>query len=63
MQVEMHKYLQLNEEYSDIAPYILVGTGAFILFISTLACGCTVKGHPTLLYMVNILFHYSFGNI
>lgn len=53
MQVELHQYLELNNEYSNIAPYILVGTGAFILLVSTLACCCTVKGHPTLLYMVN----------
>lgn len=52
MEVELHKYLELNVEYSDFAPYILVGTGAFILLISTLACCCTVKGHPTLLYLV-----------
>lgn len=53
MQVEMHKYLVLNEEYSDVAPYILVATGSVILLISSLACCCTVKGHPTLLYLVN----------
>lgn len=53
MQVELHKYLELNSEYSSIAPYILVGTGAFILLVSTLACCCTVKGHPSLLYTVN----------
>lgn len=53
MQVEMHKYLVLNGEYSDVAPYILVATGSLILLISSLACCCTVKGHPTLLYLVN----------
>lgn len=51
MQVELHQYLELNIEYSNIAPYVLVGTGAFILLVSTLACCCTVKGHPSLLYM------------
>ncbi|XP_055296019.1 tetraspanin-7-like isoform X2 [Sitodiplosis mosellana] len=50
MQVELHKYLELNVEYSNVTPYILVGTGAFILLVSSLACCCTVKGHPSLLY-------------
>lgn len=53
MQVELHKYLELNSEYSSVAPYILVGTGAFILLVSSLACCCTVKGHPSLLYTVS----------
>lgn len=53
MQVEMHKYVMLSGEYSDVAPYILVATGSLILLISSLACCCTVKGHPTLLYLVN----------
>lgn len=52
MQVELLKYLELNAEFSRITPYILVWTGVFILCISTLACCCTVKGHPTLLYLV-----------
>lgn len=54
MQVELHKYLELNVEYSNIAPYVLVGTGAFILLVSSLACCCTVKGHPSLLYTVSM---------
>lgn len=53
MQVELHKYLELNVEYSNVTPYILVGTGAFILLVSSLACCCTVKGHPSLLYTVS----------
>lgn len=51
MQVILQKYLKLNVEYSSVAPYVLVGTGAFILLVSSLACCCTVKGHPSLLYM------------
>lgn len=50
MQVELHKYLELNADFSKSAPYILVGTGAIILIVSTLACFCTVKGQPSLLY-------------
>lgn len=62
MQVEMHKYLVLNGEYSDVAPYILVATGSLILLISSLACCCTVKGHPTLLYVVNWISIWHFQN-
>ncbi|XP_031617193.1 tetraspanin-7-like [Contarinia nasturtii] len=53
MQVELHKYLELNVEYSNVTPYILVGTGAFILLVSSLAFACTVtvKGNPSLLYI------------
>lgn len=54
MQVELHRYLELNADFSDKAAYIFVGTGALILFIGTLACCCTVKGQPSLLYMVTI---------
>lgn len=51
MQVELHKYMELSADFSDTAPYVLVGTGALILFIGTLACCCTVKGQPALLYL------------
>lgn len=51
MQVELHKYMELSADFSDNAPYVLVGTGALILFIGTLACCCTVKGQPSLLYL------------
>lgn len=56
MQVELHKYLELNAEYSYIAPYALVGMGAFIFMVGILACCCIVKGHPTLLYLVSKLY-------
>lgn len=52
MQVELHQYLELNVEYPYVTPHMLVGTGAFILLVSSLACCCTVKGHPSLLYTV-----------
>ncbi|XP_059612963.1 tetraspanin-7-like [Phlebotomus argentipes] len=51
MQVELHKYLELNADFSNTGPYVLVGTGALILLISSLACCCTVKGQPSLLYL------------
>ena len=57
MHVELHKYLELNADFSSTTPYILVGTGALIILIGTLACCCTLKGHPALLYWVNICFY------
>lgn len=51
MQVELHKYLELSADFSNTGPYVLVGTGALILLISSLACCCTVKGQPSLLYL------------
>uniref|UniRef100_U5EVC2 Tetraspanin n=1 Tax=Corethrella appendiculata TaxID=1370023 RepID=U5EVC2_9DIPT len=51
MQVELHRYLELSADFSNAAPYVLVGTGALILFIGTMACCCTVKGQSALLYM------------
>ncbi|XP_055683831.1 tetraspanin-7-like [Lutzomyia longipalpis] len=51
MQVELHKYLELNADFSNTGPYVLVGTGTLILLISSLACCCTVKGQPGLLYL------------
>lgn len=51
----MHKYLELSVDYTNTAQYVLVGTGALILFIGTLACCCTVRSQSSLLYMVSFL--------
>lgn len=51
MQVELYKYLELSAEFSGTAPYVLIGTGALIIVVGSLACCCTVKGQPALLYM------------
>ncbi|KAG4075393.1 hypothetical protein HA402_015046 [Bradysia odoriphaga] len=51
MQVRLIKFLELSADFSNAVPYVLVGTGALILFVATLACCCTVKGQPSLLYM------------
>lgn len=57
MQVELYKYLELSTEFSGTAPYVLIGTGALIILVGSLACCCTVKGQPALLYMV--IIHYQ----
>ncbi|XP_067007625.1 tetraspanin-7 [Anabrus simplex] len=51
MQVELYKYMELSTEFSSTAPYVLMGTGALIIVIGSLACCCTVKGQPVLLYI------------
>ena len=52
LQVELHKYVELSPDFSATAPYVLVGTGLLILFLATLACCCTIKEQPILLYIV-----------
>jgi len=54
LQIELHKYLDLSPDFSATAPYVFVGTGLLILFLATLACCCTVKEQPILLYIVSI---------
>lgn len=56
MEVELYKYMELSTEFSGTAPYVLIGTGALIILIGSLACCCTVKGQPVLLYVVCVLF-------
>lgn len=58
MQVKLIKFLELSADFSNAVPYVLVATGALILFVATLACCCTVKGQPSLLYMVENELHF-----
>ncbi|CAL8113810.1 unnamed protein product [Orchesella dallaii] len=51
LHVELHKFIELSPDFSATAPYVLVGTGILILFLGTLACCCTVKEQPILLYI------------
>lgn len=51
MEVDLHKYLELTTNYYSATPYILIGTGAVIILIGSLACCCTAKGQPILLYL------------
>jgi hypothetical protein len=53
MVVELYKYMELSTEFSASAPYVLIGTGAFIILVGSLACCCTLKGQPLLLYIVS----------
>uniref|UniRef100_T1IN95 Tetraspanin n=1 Tax=Strigamia maritima TaxID=126957 RepID=T1IN95_STRMM len=51
MEVELYKYMELTTNYYSAAPYILIGTGAIIILVGSLACCCTAKGQPVLLYL------------
>ncbi|KAK9743561.1 Tetraspanin family [Popillia japonica] len=51
MRVSLYQYMVLSPEFSGTASYVLIGTGAFIILIGSLACCCTVKGQPVLLYV------------
>lgn len=55
MQVELHSYLELSDDFSIKAPYVIVGMGVFVLLIGVMACCCTVHGQPSLLYLVTLL--------
>lgn len=51
MQADLHKYLELTGNYHGATAYVLMGTGAAIIFVGSLACCCTAKGISTLLYL------------
>lgn len=51
MVLALYKYMELSTEFSAAAPYVLIGTGALITLVGSLACCCTVKGQPVLLYI------------
>ncbi|XP_049951543.1 tetraspanin-7-like [Schistocerca serialis cubense] len=51
LEVELYKYMELSTEFSRSAPYVLLGAGALIVLVGSLACCCTVKGQPALLYI------------
>jgi len=51
MKVQLYMYIELTTEYYTEAPYVLIGTGCGIIIIGFLACMCTSKGKPVLIYM------------
>lgn len=60
----MHSYLELSDDFSLNAPYVIVAMGIFVLLIGVLACCCTVHGQPALLYLVrpalSVCVHWSY---
>ncbi|KAJ8974805.1 hypothetical protein NQ317_000406 [Molorchus minor] len=51
MEVELYKYMEMSTEFSGTTSYVLIGIGSLIILIGSLACCCTVKGQPVLLYV------------
>ncbi|XP_042204694.1 tetraspanin-7-like [Homarus americanus] len=51
VKVEVYKYVEVSPEFSATAPYVLVATGGLMLLLGLLACCCTAKGQPVLLYI------------
>lgn len=60
MQVELKKYLELSEDFSNSITYVLVSIGVLILLVGTFACCCTVKGQSSLLYLVSDVLSFYF---
>lgn len=54
MEVELSKYMTMSTDFSDTASYVLIGTGSLIIIMGMLACCCTVKGQPVLLFLVSV---------
>ncbi|KAK7065629.1 Tetraspanin-7, partial [Halocaridina rubra] len=51
IKLEISKYLEVSAEFSATAPYVLMATGGLMFFLAILACCCTAKGQPVLLYI------------
>lgn len=51
MKVDLYKYMNLTTNDTSAIAYVLIGTGAVIIVIGTLACCCTAKGVPALLHL------------
>lgn len=53
MRVQLRDYVNLTEEGSGAALLALASLGAVLTLAATLACCCTARGHPALLYLVS----------
>lgn len=56
MRVQLREYVDMSVEGSGAAPLALACLGVLVTLASILACCCTARGHPALLYLVRILF-------
>ena len=53
MKVQLYMYMELTTIYYSEAPFVLMGTGALIVLVGSLACCCTAKGNACFLYLVS----------
>ncbi|XP_043493955.1 tetraspanin-7-like [Polistes fuscatus] len=51
MRVQLRDYVNTNDEASGTALLALASLGAILALAATLACCCTARGHPALLYL------------
>lgn len=56
MRIQLRDYVDMGVEGSGAALLALASLGAVLAVAATLACCCTARGHPALLYLVNIVY-------
>lgn len=61
----LYKFMEMSTEFSESIPYVFIAIGASISIVSTMACVCTAKGQPALLYLYGgylaLIFVLLFG--
>ncbi|GAB6032183.1 hypothetical protein CHUAL_010830 [Chamberlinius hualienensis] len=60
MKVDLYKYMELTTNYNPAVSYVLITTGAVIILVGSLACCCTAKGVPALLYLYSVFLMIVF---
>lgn len=55
MRIQLRDYVDMSVEGSGAALLALACLGALVALAATLACCCTARGHPALLYLVSLL--------
>lgn len=53
MRIQLRDYMNMNVQGSGAALLALACLGAVLAVAAVLACCCTARGHPALLYLVN----------
>lgn len=54
MRIQLRDYVNIGVQDSGTALLALASLGAVLALAATLACCCTARGHPALLYLVNM---------
>ena len=57
MRLQLRDYVDASLEGSGAALLALACLGAVVVIAATLACCCTARGHPALLYLVDKSFY------
>ncbi|KAF4530160.1 hypothetical protein B566_EDAN001417 [Ephemera danica] len=59
--MSLARYLELSAEFSRLAPWLLLGCGGLIVIVASLACCCTMRGQPVMLYIYGSFLLVMFG--